>query len=87
MRALNKWIRIIHRWLAVPLMAAIIILIAGSIQHGENYVSPGWLGVLGIGAILSLALTGTYMFFQHYLSKWRRSARSKRVVTAPEPSE
>jgi hypothetical protein len=79
MNKLIRWIRIVHRWLAVPFLTAIGILIVGSIQQGENFVSPGWLGVLGIGSILLLALTGTVMFVQHYLAKWRRAARSKQI--------
>jgi hypothetical protein len=82
MSNVNKWIRQIHRWLAMPFVIAIIILIAGSVQQGADYVSPGWLGALGIGSILSLALTGLYMFVQHYLSKWRRAARSTRPAKA-----
>jgi hypothetical protein len=42
------------------------------------------LGVLGIGALLSLALTGVYMFLQHYITKWRRAARIKRNLTAAD---
>jgi hypothetical protein len=82
MSNVNKWIRQIHRWLAMPFVIAIIILIAGSVQQGPDYVSPGWLGALGIGSILSLALTGLYMFGHHYLSKWRRAARSTRPAKA-----
>jgi hypothetical protein len=78
MSSVNKWIRQIHRWLAMPFVLAIIILIVGSLQQGPDYVSPGWLGALGIGSILSLALTGLYMFGHHYLSKWRRAGRSTR---------
>jgi len=82
MSTINQWIRKIHRWLAVPLMMTIIILVAGTVQQGENYISPDWLGALGIASILSLALTGLYMFLQHYLSKWKRASRSKKRITA-----
>jgi heme A synthase len=80
MSTINKWIRIIHRWLAVPLMTALVILIIGTIQQGENYVSPDWLGALGLASILSLVVTGIYMFFLHYLAKLRRARHSKRVI-------
>ena len=84
MSTLNKWIRQVHRWLAIPFLTAIVILIAGSIQQGEDFVSPVWLGALGIGALLSLALTGVYMFLQHYITKWRRAARIKRNLAAAD---
>ena len=67
MSIFNKWVRIIHRWLVVPFATAITILIIGTIQAGADYVSPIWLGVLGIGSILLLALTGLVMFVTHYL--------------------
>ena len=86
MSTLNKWIRVIHRWLAIPFLTAIVILIISTIQQGENFVSPPWLGVLGIGALLSLALTGLYMFLQHYISKWRRAARIKPSRTVGDAS-
>lgn len=84
MSQFNKWVRRVHRWLVIPFLAAIIILIVGSIQHGESYVSPGWLGALGIGSILSLALTGIVMFLQHYLSRLRRGLRNKQTATTLE---
>jgi len=80
MSTFNKWVRIIHRWLVIPFATAITILIIGTIQAGTDYVSPIWLGALGIGSILSLALTGLVMFATHYIAKWRRVARSKRAA-------
>ena len=79
MSTINKWVRIIHRWLAVPLMTAVAILIVGTIQQGENFISPDWLNGLGLVSILSMLLTGIYLFFLHYLAKVRRSRHSKRV--------
>jgi hypothetical protein len=79
MSMLNKWVRIIHRWLAVPLMTAVAVLIFGTIQQGENFISPDWLNGLGLVSILSLVVTGIYLFFLHYLAKLRRARHSKRV--------
>ena len=79
MSTINKWVRIVHRWLAIPLMTAVAILIIGTIQQGENFISPGWLNGLGLVSILSMVLTGTYLFFLHYLAKLRRARYSKRV--------
>jgi hypothetical protein len=80
MNKVNKWIRKIHRWLVMPFIAAVIILIVITIRQGENFTSPVWLGVVGIGSLLSMAVTGIYMFAQHYLAKWQRAARLKRDV-------
>ena len=79
MSTINKWVRIIHRWLVIPLLTAVVILIIGLIQHGENFIAPGWLNGFGLVSILSMALTGIYLFFLHYLAKVRRVRLSKRV--------
>ena len=73
MYTLNKWIRQIHRWLAIPFLFAIAMLIVGTIQGGQAFKLPDWLGIVAIGSLLSLFLTGLYMFAQHYLTKWRRT--------------
>ena len=80
MSTFNKWVRITHRWLVIPFATAIAFLIIGTIQAGADFVSPGWLGALGIGSILSLALSGLVMFATHYIAKWRRAARIKRAA-------
>jgi heme A synthase len=72
----NKWIRIIHRWLAIPIMAALVISIIWAITQGPTTPAPNWVAALGIGSLLSLFITGSYMFFQHYWAKWRRGRRS-----------
>ena len=78
MRTLNSWIRKIHRWLAIPLVAAVVVLLLGTVTQAEGYQSPAWLNIAAIGSLLSLFLTGLYMFVQHYGAKWRRARRSSR---------
>ncbi len=73
MHTLNKWTRQIHRWLVMPFLLAILVLVISSLQGGEAFESPGWLTIIAIGSLLSLLLTGAYMFAQHYLTKWRRA--------------
>jgi len=73
MHTLSKWIRRIHRWLVIPFLLAILVLVISSIRGGEAFKLPGWLSIIAIGSLLSLLLTGAYMFAQHYLTKWRRA--------------
>lgn len=73
MHTLNKWIRQIHRWLVMPFLLAIIWVIISTLGGGEGFKSPAWLTIIAIGSLLSLLLTGAYMFAQHYLTKWRRA--------------
>ena len=76
MTFINKWIRRIHRWLVLPFTLAVIVLIVESIPEGETYEAPVWLGLIAIFSILLLALTGVYMFVQHYWSTWRRKVHT-----------
>jgi hypothetical protein len=73
MHTLNKWIRQIHRWIVMPFLLAIIWVIVSTLRDGEAFESPVWLNIIAIGSLLSLLLTGMYMFAQHYLTKWRRA--------------
>lgn len=75
MNVLSKWIRIVHRWLAIPFVLMAIAAIF-STPSGDNASSPSWLIVLLILSLLSLLVTGLVMFAQHYLRKMRR-ARSE----------
>ena len=76
---LNKWLRKIHRWIAVP--TAILIPIAVVIKFSGN---PSWQMVLKqfdkIQSLLMLvlAVTGTYLYLLPYITKWQRKQRQRR---------
>lgn len=80
----TKWIRIIHRWLAIPLMVALIISIGWSITQGASTPPPGWVGALGISSIFSLFISGSYLFFRHYWAKWQRGQGNRQARGAAE---
>ena len=75
MNTLSKWIRILHRWLVVPLVLAVIAAVLTT-PSGDNASAPPWMIVLLILSLLSLLVTGVYLFAQDYLRKVRR-ARSE----------
>jgi hypothetical protein len=72
MKVLSKWIRVIHRWLSVPLMFIVTAALIGSATGGGEL--PAWIGLLGLLTLLSLLITGLVMFVQHY---WRRLRRGR----------
>ncbi|NTU61973.1 MAG: hypothetical protein HGB05_00910 [Chloroflexi bacterium] len=72
MNLLNKWIRMIHRWLAVPLVLAVAAALIGSAAGGGSEL-PSWIGLAALLTLLSLLVTGVYLFAQHYLRKIRRA--------------
>ena len=73
MHTLNKWIRQVHRWLVAPFLLAILWFILGTFRGGATFEAPAWLNVIALVSLLSLLLTGAYMFAQHYWAKWRRA--------------
>jgi ABC-type nickel/cobalt efflux system permease component RcnA len=75
MTKLNKWIRLIHRWLVIPFLSVIVLLLAGMILNGADFQLAGWINAIALGSLLLLFLTGLYLFVQHYLARWQRSRR------------
>lgn len=71
----NKWIRILHRWLAIPLIVVVVIAVGWGITQGATTPLPAWVGAIGVASIFALFISGIYMFFQHYWAKWRRERR------------
>ena len=74
----NKWLRKIHRWLAVP--TAILIPIAVVIRFSGN---PSWQAMLKQFEMvqsllmLTLAITGAYLYLIPYIVKGQRKRRKK----------
>jgi hypothetical protein len=70
----NKWVRQIHRWLSVAFTLAVIanFVILGLGQ--EEY--PVWLGLLTLGPLALLLLTGWYLFVLPYATKWGSGRRA-----------
>jgi hypothetical protein len=69
----NKWVRQIHRWLAIAFTVTVIVNIAALGQQ-EPAV---WVG---LSALLPLALllpTGLYLFVLPHATKWRSGRRTR----------
>ena len=77
---LNKWIRIIHRWLSFIFLPVVITALVLSITSGNEFKLPDWIGALALATLVPLLLTGTYLFLLHYLSKFRRALRARKTV-------
>jgi hypothetical protein len=72
MTKFNKWIRLIHRWLVIPFLSMIVLLLAGFIRKGADFQLTGWMNAVALGSLFLLFLSGLYLFAQHYVAKWRR---------------
>lgn len=75
---LNKWLRKIHRWLSIPMIIivpiAIIIKLMGS---DPSIVFPAGLEKFQEILLLTLVLSGIYLYFIPYIAKWQRNSRQK----------
>ena len=65
----NKWIRQIHRWLAIAFTATVIAnIVALSTGDGKP---PDWITYSPLPPLFLLMFTGLYMFVLPYAVKWR----------------
>lgn len=83
MRTLNKWIRILHRWLSLPFVLFILVLIGDSLSPSKGFQLPGWLTGVGLALLIALLLTGLYMWVQHYAARWRQKRRINQKLAGP----
>ncbi|HSD37421.1 MAG TPA: hypothetical protein VLC92_07910 [Rhodocyclaceae bacterium] len=64
----NRWIRQTHRWLSAAFTLTVIANFAARTQ-GEP---AAWLTYSPLLPLAFLLLSGLYLFFLPYASKWRR---------------
>ena len=63
----NKWVRQIHRWLAIASTVTVIANFA-SMTQGQP---PAWVTYSPLLPLFLLLLTGLYMFVLPYAAAWR----------------
>lgn len=82
-KVLGKWLRKIHRWIAVPTALAIPAAVAIKLV-GSQALVDGWERWDKIPSLLMLAMaiTGAYLFLLPYLVK---AQRRKQAVPASPP--
>jgi hypothetical protein len=64
---MNKWVRQIHRWLAIAFTLTVIVTFIALAQE-EPIV---WVSYTPLFPLALLLFTGLYMFALPYASKWR----------------
>jgi cellulose synthase/poly-beta-1,6-N-acetylglucosamine synthase-like glycosyltransferase len=66
----SKWIRQIHRWLAI-VFAVTVIANFVAMSQGQP---PAWVTYSPLLPLFLLMFTGLYMFVLPYATKWRSGA-------------
>lgn len=69
----SKFIRQFHRWTSLAFMLVVAAIFA---MLGLGQQPAQWLHYLPLAPLFLLMLTGVYMFFQPYVAKGGRRARS-----------
>ncbi len=68
----NRWIRQTHRWLSIAFTVAVTVNIV-AVSSGRYAV---WVGLLALLPLVSLMVTGLYLFVLPYATKWRSARRT-----------
>jgi hypothetical protein len=68
----NKWVRQIHRWLAIAFTVTVIANFV-ALAQGEP---PAWVVYSPLLPLAFLLFTGLYLFVLPYATKWRSGRRT-----------
>ncbi len=70
----SKWIRQMHRWLAIAFTVTVIANFVALAQGGG--MPPPWVTYSPLLPLALLLLTGLYLFVLPYATKWRSGRRT-----------
>lgn len=71
----NKWVRQIHRWLAVTFTVTVIVTFVALAQEDPVV----WVSYVPLLPLALLLFTGLYLFVLPYATKWRSGRRAAPV--------
>jgi len=70
----SKWIRQVHRWVAVAFTLTVIANFVDLARGGGN--PPTWITYSPLLPLGVLLLTGLYLFVLPYTARWRSARRT-----------
>jgi hypothetical protein len=68
----NKWVRQIHRWLAMTFTVTVIVTFVALAQEQPAV----WVSYVPLLPLALLLFTGLYLFVLPYATKWRSGRRT-----------
>ncbi len=81
MKFWNKWLRKSHRWLAIPMLILVPVSLVLKLTGNGAIVAtiPQWEMVQSL-IMLFLVISGAYLFFIPYWTKYKRNKRRSNTV-------
>ena len=77
---MSKWIRQIHRWVAIAFTLTVIAnFVALAVRKAQP---PAWVTYSPLLPLGLLLFTGLYLFVLPYATKWRRPPDTDRMSSA-----
>ncbi len=73
---LNTWTRQVHRWLSIAFTAGVITYMI-AMTTGRP---PAWMGLIALLPLISLLVTGLYLFVLPHAARWRGGRRTERLA-------
>ena len=61
----NKWVRQLHRWLSIAF--TLVVIFNGAAVFKHRYTN--WMGLLAVGVLALMFLTGMFLFVLPYVAK------------------
>ncbi len=85
MKFWNKWLRKSHRWLAIPMLILVPVSLVLKLTGNGAIVAtiPQWEMAQSL-IMLFLVISGAYLFFIPYWTKWKRNKRRSNGVKSPQ---
>jgi hypothetical protein len=65
----NLWIRQTHRWFSIAFVAGVVSYMI-AMGRGQP---PAWMGLFALVPLITLLVTGLYLFALPYATRWRRA--------------
>jgi hypothetical protein len=75
-KSLNKWLRKIHRWIAVPTFLSIPLMLFIRLTKGAYISAPPQFEAGQQLLIFLLAVTGAYLYLLPYMAKAQRKKKN-----------
>lgn len=75
---MSRFVRQAHRWLSIAFTLGVVanLVALARLDPARHEAPPFWVGLLALGPLVLLELSGIYLFVLPYLAKRRAAERA-----------